>query len=199
MVADVGSSIHDHDGRRWGNWPTTVRDWSARDVLELGRRCGLTPQAPSNQTPWKASFEVPTLTPGVLDALRAELERARVQTEIVTSAGRLIDVLPTGVGKGAACRYLATALSIPHERIVAAGDSGNDLDLLGGGFRAIVVGNAEPELDVLDGPLIYRAKAPYAAGVLEGIDHWLAEGRAERPAGPVRAVARDPRGAIART
>jgi sucrose-6F-phosphate phosphohydrolase len=184
IVADVGSSIHDVDGQRWSGWPTTFEGWSTAEILDLGRRCGVTPQDPANQTPWKASFDVADLTPGVVDALRTELRRSGVDAEIVTSAGRFVDVLPAGVGKGAACRHLAAAWSIPDERIVAAGDSGNDLDLLTAGFRAIVVGNADHDLDVLHGPLVYRAHARFAAGVSEGIRHWIADpafGRSDRP------------------
>jgi hydroxymethylpyrimidine pyrophosphatase-like HAD family hydrolase len=41
------------------------------------------------------------------------------------------------------------------------------------GFRGIVVGNAQPELRALVEPHIYHATAPFAAGVLEGLDYWL--------------------------
>jgi sucrose-6F-phosphate phosphohydrolase len=181
VVADVGTSIYDHDGRPWSGWPTTFEGWSGQEILDVGRRCGLTPQDPANQTAWKASFDLPGLSPAVVDGLRVELQRSGVDAEIVTSAGRFIDVLPAGVGKGTACRHLAAAWSVPDQRILVAGDSGNDLDLLDAGFRAIVVGNAERDLDGLAGPLVYRAQASYADGVLEGIDHWLDGDRSERP------------------
>lgn len=172
IIADVGTSIHDLDGRRWPAWPTAADDWSASLVLDVGRASGLRPQEPAAQTPWKVSFEVQDMSPLVVDGLRLGLRDAGINAEIVTSAGRLIDVLPSGIGKGAACRYLVHSWSIPLGRVIAAGDSGNDLDLLGSGVRAIVVANADPDLDGLRGPRIYRAAATHAAGVLEGIRHW---------------------------
>ena len=75
--------------------------------------------------------------------------------------------------KGAAAAYLARRWSIDPQRVVVAGDSGNDAAMFHMGFRGIVVGNARPELRSLVSPDIYHATAEFAAGVLEGLEYWL--------------------------
>jgi hydroxymethylpyrimidine pyrophosphatase-like HAD family hydrolase len=60
-------------------------------------------------------------------------------------------------------------LGVPRRRTLAAGDSCNDLDMLSAA-RAIVVGNATPELRAaLRGTDTYLAEDTHAAGVLEGL------------------------------
>jgi hydroxymethylpyrimidine pyrophosphatase-like HAD family hydrolase len=57
---------------------------------------------------------------------------------------------------------------------VVAGDTGNDASMFVDGFRGIVVGNAQPELKALRSPQVYHSHYPHAAGVLGGIEYWLA-------------------------
>ncbi len=64
---------------------------------------------------------------------------------------------------------------MPMERVVVAGDSGNDFDMLqavqDGPGRGILVGNAMDGLrDRLGGGRLYQARAAHAAGVLEGLE-----------------------------
>lgn len=44
------------------------------------------------------------------------------------------------------CRYVRKQLGFQHEQTIACGDSGNDKDMLAGPNRAIVVGNAQPDM-----------------------------------------------------
>jgi sucrose-phosphate synthase len=95
----------------------------------------------------------------------------------VRSQGRLLDVLPLGASKGQALRHLAFTWGIPLDRFLVAGDSGNDRDMLLGDVLGIVVGNHSPELAALRGrPRIYFARGTCAAGVLEGIRHYVLRG-----------------------
>jgi sucrose-phosphate synthase len=53
---------------------------------------------------------------------------------------------------------------------IAAGDSGNDADMLEACGHAIVVGNASAELDGLSARAgLRRVRAHHAAGVMEGL------------------------------
>lgn len=80
----------------------------------------------------------------------------------------------TQAGKLEALEYVRNMYNIPRKRCVAAGDSGNDILMLGGGGPAVVVGNAQPELvDWLmaqqqDGRIVYT-NAPLAWGIMEGL------------------------------
>ena len=62
---------------------------------------------------------------------------------------------------------------IPPERILTAGDSGNDTGMLKGNTLGVVVGNFSPELARLRRePRVYFAEAHFARGVIEGIQHY---------------------------
>ncbi len=76
-------------------------------------------------------------------------------------------------GKGAASLFLAQTLGVPPGGIVAAGDSGNDLDLFRIAGSAIAVANARQELLAkMPSQTSYHAMRSHAAGVLEGLVHF---------------------------
>jgi Cof subfamily protein (haloacid dehalogenase superfamily) len=79
--------------------------------------------------------------PNDLDIVRAEL------TPTVAEHGRLVrtrrdylEIIPVGASKGAALARLAAHLGVPIERVVAAGDHENDVEML----RAAGLGVAMP-------------------------------------------------------
>jgi hydroxymethylpyrimidine pyrophosphatase-like HAD family hydrolase len=90
----------------------------------------------------------------------------------------LLDILPDQAAKDAALRYLQTKAELPEDRVVYAGDSGNDLAAFLSGFKAIVVSNT-PE-DVKDRvrlraqrpDRIFVATYPHAKGVIQGCRHF---------------------------
>jgi sucrose-phosphate synthase len=93
-------------------------------------------------------------------------------TILFDSATRM-DVLPVRASPGLALRFLEFKLDLAPERTLVAGDSGNDADMLTGNTLGVVVANHAPEIEHLrTAPRVYFARAPYAAGVLEGIDHY---------------------------
>ena len=93
--------------------------------------------------------------------------------EEMNSTMGYLDVLPKGVNKGSAAAFLASHWSLPRERVLVSGDTGNDLAMFAQGFRGIVVANAHAVLKRLDAPTVYHARRGHAAGVLEGLRHWL--------------------------
>lgn len=88
------------------------------------------------------------------------------------SDNRYFDVLPRGVSKGPSLRRLIAHLKVGEDRVLAAGDTLNDLSMLASGLPAVAVGRSEPALlDALVGhDHVHRAKAPGAAGILEAIE-----------------------------
>ncbi|HAT30762.1 MAG TPA: glucosylglycerol-phosphate synthase [Janthinobacterium sp.] len=106
---------------------------------------------------------------GITPALRAAVDA--LGCDLLFSAGRYLDVLPRGVGKGAALRLLAAAEGFDMDAIVTAGDTLNDLSMLGAGFRGIVVGGAEPALieKLRKTAGVYIASAEGCGGILEGL------------------------------
>jgi sucrose-phosphate synthase len=78
-------------------------------------------------------------------------------------------VLPARAGKGAAMAWVARRLGVAAERVLATGDSGNDLDMLAAAGLGVIVGRSS-ELAALDGrPNVRRARASFADGVLEAL------------------------------
>ena len=99
------------------------------------------------------------------------------------NADGLIDVLPRGVNKNHALEWWCNWRSIPAERIIYAGDSGNDLHAMRSGYATIVVGNAADEIKSAasdyhrqtfgDLERIYVSDAVATSGVLQGVRHFL--------------------------
>jgi hydroxymethylpyrimidine pyrophosphatase-like HAD family hydrolase len=98
---------------------------------------------------------------------------AGLAVEMVYSSNRDLDILPAGVNKGSASRYLASYWDIPSQRIAVAGDTGNDESMFLQGFRGIVVDNAQEELKAMSSPDIYQSRETFADGVIDGIAHWF--------------------------
>lgn len=157
--AGLGERYRDRIGAGWDR---------AAVVNALAAVPGLEPQAPPGQGPFKVSYHAPR---EALPLARAALADAGVAAKLVHSGGAFLDVIPTRASKGAAVRFAAAALGVPLTRVVVAGDTGNDADMLTCGARAIVVANHDPELEpVLAGADVYRARGRHAAGVLEGLE-----------------------------
>ena len=96
--------------------------------------------------------------------------------QVVWSSGRDLDILPASSGKGKAIRFLVQRQGLASERVIVAGDTGNDATMFVEFLKGVVVANAQQELldlaDSLVGGDVYLARNPYAAGVEEGLEHF---------------------------
>jgi len=135
--------------------------------------CGVRMQPASEQRRYKVSYFIdPARAPGVRK-ISARLRQAGLHANVVFSHGVYLDLLPVRASKGSAIRYLADKWGIPIDSILAAGDSGNDEEMLSGNTLGVVVGNHSEELEPLrDRERIYFAKGNYAWGILEEIRHY---------------------------
>jgi sucrose-phosphate synthase len=125
-----------------------------------------------NQREFKISYYTSEI-PGYVDKVKNVLIRNKIKAEVIFSHGQYLDVLPYRASKGKAIRYLAYRWNIPFENILVAGDSGNDIEMLKGELLGVVVANYSNELEVLRGQKrIYFAKRKYAAGIIDGIEHY---------------------------
>lgn len=102
---------------------------------------------------------------------RAEALIAELGLDHMISDGRFFDVLPRGISKGPSLKKLVAHLEIDERRVLAAGDTLNDLSMLACGLPAVAVGGAEPALleKVADLDHVYKAEATGAAGILEAV------------------------------
>jgi len=109
--------------------------------------------------------------PGVYDPAAADRIRA-MGLDVLISDNRFFDVLPRGISKGPSLRRLVDWLKVEEHRVLAAGDTLNDLSMLVSGLPAVAVGNSEAALvqRVAAHDQVYRAAAHGAGGILEAIE-----------------------------
>ncbi len=102
-----------------------------------------------------------------------EIKKQKLRCQIIYSHGQFLDILPHRASKGKAVSYLQSKYAFLPRFIMVAGDSGNDSDMLTGKTRGLIVGNHSDELSHLQGePRIYFSQGQYAAGILEGLQHY---------------------------
>lgn len=92
---------------------------------------------------------------------------------IIPSHGQFLDFIPKRASKGNAIKFLCRKWAIPLTNVIAAGDSGNDIDMFRGPVKGIIVGNRSFELaDYETTKSIYVAKNSASSGILEGLKHY---------------------------
>jgi len=163
---------------RLDGWPLPTNGWdpaAIRAILTAHRELELQPE--EFQSDHKISCYGYDLNRPFLALLRQQFTDLGRDVEIVYSSDRDLDVLPATANKGSAVAHLAEHWQIEPANVIVAGDSGNDATMFHHNFRGIIVANAKPELLAIDDPNAYRASGQFAAGVLEGLNHWLQRGR----------------------
>lgn len=135
------------------------------------------PQENMAQWEYKLSYYVdPDFSADDLAELYRFLDDRKIRVRVFLTDNKYLDILPVRAGKGNAVRYLSYKWKLPIERIITSGNGGNDIDMLRGKTKGIVVSNYSPELEPLKkSRFVYFAKQPTAKGVLEGIRHYLKE------------------------
>lgn len=189
LITAVGSEIHYGPDlvpdTRWRqyishNWqPNAIRN--ALNDME-----GLVLQPAANQRSHKISYWIdPQIAPQVRQ-IRQYLRRQGLNVRLISSHGQYLDILPWRASKGDALRYCALKWGFLIKNLLVAGDSGNDVSMLRGNTRAVVVGNHSRELDRLrTHPNIYFAGGHYAWGILEGLAHYQIPGFGDQPPSPL--------------
>lgn len=161
ILCDVGSSIfqrtNESDFKPFEPYQRHLEQLaSSMPIVELRVALqaidGLQPQEEDKQGRFKLSYyaDADLLDDRVREILTI-LERTNAPYSIVQSidpfnGDGLIDLLPAGVSKAYALDRWCEHLGLPPDRVVFAGDSGNDLAALTSGCRAVVVGNADRSL-----------------------------------------------------
>ena len=127
--------------------------------------------------------------------MSARLESVGVEAALVWSRDEmngvgLLDVMPVTATKQHAIEFLMQQLGFGLENTIFAGDSGNDLSVLAGPIKAILVANASDEvrqmaLERATADALYLARGGfdgmngnYSAGILEGVVHYMPQAEA---------------------
>lgn len=181
IIASVGSEIlvgpQHEELVEWSHYLT--KNWNPAGLTEaLEKIPWLARQTePHTQRAFKLSYRLLDTSNAEFSyqQLRAILDRSRLSYNLVVSHGDLVDVLPAQASKGQAIRFLLRETGISESKLFTAGDSGNDFDMLCGVGRAIVVGNYAPDVErlrELGDETIHFAQGHFAAGILDGLEHF---------------------------
>lgn len=199
-ITDVGTKMYQRAQGAWNEmftWQDLIsRDWQGRTHFQLQNAlckvsC-LSLQEDSKQSDLKLSYYLPldANSQKVLLEIEGRLAQMGVEASVIWSVDEpeqvgLIDILPRNATKLHAIEFLQQHLRYEPDEIVFAGDSGNDLPVLGSSVRSILVANAEsgikdqavqlveqngyPETLYIAKQENYSLGGNYAAGVLQGV------------------------------
>ena len=149
--------------------------WRRRAVVRvLDQLAGLEMQPKSEQSKYKISYYYdPAIAPDVHEIVHL-LYTYDQSVNVVLAFGQYLDIVPARASKGFALRWVADTWGIPLEHILAAGGSGADEDMMRGNTKSVVVANRHHEelSELTDIENVYFADKPFAAGILQAIEHY---------------------------
>ncbi len=196
LVCDVGTSIYFGQDNAWqpdqGFYAELKKSWhglAGRDIHRFLKDIPLlTVQEPERQQEFKQSYYLARIEEHrrVVDEIRERLAESEIKANIIYSVDSkkkigLVDVLPKIAAKDYALGYLQQALGLARQRVVYAGDSGNDLAAFVSGFPAIVVNNTAAPVKAAARRLarekgiaeqLFFASEKFVNGVIEGCFHF---------------------------
>lgn len=176
LITSVGSEINyrgslaPDDG--WAKHISHL--WRREDLVNAMKSIpGIRLQTEENQREFKISYLVNADEFPPVEKINQHLQQLNLKAQVIYSHHEFLDILPIRASKGHAIRYLAYKWDLPLKKVLTAGDSGNDSEMLVGDTLAVVVGNHSSELEELRGlSQVYFANGHYAAGILEGLEHY---------------------------
>jgi sucrose-6F-phosphate phosphohydrolase len=207
-IGDVGTTLYRVIDGKWqlsDDWSDEIgKDWKGLNREELEEFFldmeEIRPQEPEKQKLYKLSFYADQNIDHqrLIKNIRFILTERQIRANIIWSVDQtgingLLDIIPARANKLHAIQFLMQQERFSEDRMVFAGDSGNDLDVLTSGLQAILVKNAMDEvrneaLETLsDKHMTNRLYLPkgkfygmngnYAAGLIEGLVHFVPETR----------------------
>jgi len=187
--------------QQMADWEAEIdKDWQGKTHGQLKQILKpineLRLQESSKQNTHKLSYYLPLYLDkeSVISRIEAYLQDADVNASVMWSIDEpknigLVDVLPQHATKLHAIEFLQNKLDYALNDVIFAGDSGNDLPVLTSRIPSVLVGNASDDIKHAAQQLsrhyghasaLYLAKSRveandgnYAAGVLQGVEHFL--------------------------
>jgi sucrose-6F-phosphate phosphohydrolase len=205
IISDVGTIIYEKKNGKWQKmqaWQELIaKDWQGKthDQLEkaLNTIVELELQEAHKQNDFKLSYYIAMDADhkSILAKVETRLAKLGANVSLIHSLDEpeqivLLDILPRNATKKHAIEFLQKQLGYKTREIVFAGDSGNDLQVLGSSIPSILVANAEADIkekaielaDKNGHPeAIYLAEenfalgGNYTAGVLQGVIYFAPE------------------------
>lgn len=154
-------------------WKSHIgHQWKRDKIVEaLMSFIGVTLQEGDAQWPFKISYYTTSeFSTDRLADLNKILYDKKLPAKVLLTDGRFLDIIPRRAGKGNAVRYLSYKWQLPVDQFITAGNGGNDIDMLLGKSKAIVVANYSKELEALRGKKnVYFSKKNLSEGIVEGV------------------------------
>lgn len=208
VIADVGTSIYRVTSSGWQEDPawqaSNAEQWHGQDGSDihalLHDDARLTPQETDRQRRYKQSYYLQRdeNTTVLASDLQQRLDTADINAKLIFSDDPeqqqgLLDVLPQSAGKRHSIEHLCDTLGLADDEVLFAGDSGNDLDALISPFPAVLVANADHDVQIAAQRGVAEAGYPqslylacgdlelpdgqalngnYCAGIVEGLLHF---------------------------
>lgn len=173
LITAAGSELH--YGRHMlpdRSWERQIRHRWDRGAVQrvLGALPGLERVEPS-ETEYRLRYRLDPKHAPSLKEIRRRVRQEGLRVTTILDHEVYLDVVPIRASCGFAIRFFCFKWNLEPQRLLVAGDSGNDWDMLSGDTLGVVVSNHTAELERLRGrPRVYFAKCPHARGILEGID-----------------------------
>lgn len=175
LICSVGTELYyGPDLRMDKGWQQHISNlWKPEKIKEcLAQFPWLIFQESEGQRSHKISYYLENIDYR-LEKVQQTLEERKLRCQVIYSHSQFLDILPYRASKGKAVNYLQYKYEFLPRHVMVAGDSGNDEDMLSGRMRGLIVGNHSEELEHLKGsPRTYFAKGTYAAGIIEGLQHF---------------------------
>ena len=173
LITAAGTELH------YGTHMLPDRSWERQiryrwDRAEVDRIVsaipGLRPVRKSG-TKYRLRYRLNPAEAPSLRGIRQRLRQEGLRVTTILDHEVFLDIIPVRASPGLAIRFFCFKWNLEPQRLLVAGDSGNDWDMLSGDTLGVVVSNHTPELDRLKGrPRVHFAKSAHARGILEGID-----------------------------
>lgn len=177
IICSVGTEIYYTNGKDYildKGWAKFLAGrWKRDDIVNrLKEVPWLRLQEEEAQNPYKISYYYDQEKYDH-EELISVLGTGWYKVNIIPSHGQFLDFIPKRASKGNAIKFLCRKWSIPLSNVIAAGDSGNDIDMFRGSIKGIIVGNRSVELANYETTKsIYVAKDAASSGILEGLKHY---------------------------
>lgn len=173
VIGALGTELHDSLYQRGDEFRTQFGSgWDIEVVEEIvAAMPGVRRQPQQFLHRFKSSWYWVRARHEDIELLRTRLERAQVRATVIYSCRYFLDVIPACAGKGRALGWLCQKLAIPTNRVLVAGDTGNDSEMfLLPGVKGVLVHNALPELRAAVAKSdVFTSSCEMADGVIEGL------------------------------
>ncbi|NJN71772.1 MAG: HAD-IIB family hydrolase [Limnothrix sp. RL_2_0] len=177
LITSSGTEIYyDKSLTKDNAWTTHIDyQWNRQRIVTLLSQIpGLNLQPQYSQGVYKISYFYDQRLAPQVEKIKRLLLQNEQNVNLFVAFGQYLDIIPARASKGYALRWFAEQWDIPLTRIVSAGGSGADEDMMLGNTLSVVVANRHQEelSDLGQVEPIYFSEKQFSAGILDGLEYY---------------------------